>query len=405
MTSRASDRIGLPNEVLGDVERAMAASVAQWAVREVVGRRLELGEDHDHLLAPAMRGLCVDLGLQAAPWPEEIGGLGLVPPSGALARVAAIEQVARADVGLAFLLAASDAFVAAVSSDPSSVERLAPVFCDSDAPVIPALILPTLGAAGEGTPVTSDGRRPQATAREMSSGWQLDGQVMRPVNSGLDADLFGVVCGVEDDLVFFVVPADTAGVVIGDPIRPLGLAASRNALVTFDAVQLPPHARVAGGDAPCRSVRTWLLALSAAACAGGLLATVDILDDWAESRVIKGRGQPFKANSLTASLMGEVASHAQVSRLLTYEMGSALAHQQVEDGAIHTMACSVSRTVQSSAEAAIHVTLELMGSAGYAREWQLERIWRDVKAIGTSLGPDVLAQLQMARHTFGCTAR
>jgi len=383
--------------------------VAQWAERELVGRRLEFGEDYDDLLAPALRGLLLDLGLQAAPWPEELGGLGLVPPSGALARAAAIEQVGRADVGMAFGIAASDAFVAAVAHDPKAVELLAPGFCESEEPVIPALVLPTLGAAEDDVFVTTDGRQPQATARETDGGWQLDGVDMRPVSAGRDAALFGVVCHIEDELGLFVVPADTPGVVVGEPICAVGLAASRNAEVTFDAVQIPAHGRVVVGRDPCVPLCTWLLALSSAACVGGALTAVDILDDWAESRVIKGRGQPFKANSLTASLMGEVASSTQVARMLAFDLVGALARQPIADEggaeAALALALAVNRGVQASAERAIHVTMELMGSAGYAREWQLERIWRDVKAIGTLLGPDVVAQLQVAKHTFGCTAR
>ena len=44
--------------------------------------------------------------------------------------------------------------------------------------------------------------------------------------------------------------------------------------------------------------------------------------------------------------------------------------------------------------------MELMASAGYATEWNLERFWRDVKTVEALLLP-VQARVHMARHYFG----
>ena len=49
--------------------------------------------------------------------------------------------------------------------------------------------------------------------------------------------------------------------------------------------------------------------------------------------------------------------------------------------------------------------MELMGSAGYAREWHLERYWRDVKSVQSCLGGRVLSGMHVARHYFGSTCR
>jgi alkylation response protein AidB-like acyl-CoA dehydrogenase len=45
--------------------------------------------------------------------------------------------------------------------------------------------------------------------------------------------------------------------------------------------------------------------------------------------------------------------------------------------------------------------MELMGSAGYATEWNLERYWRDIKTLHGHLGSEVLDRLEIARHCFG----
>jgi alkylation response protein AidB-like acyl-CoA dehydrogenase len=44
--------------------------------------------------------------------------------------------------------------------------------------------------------------------------------------------------------------------------------------------------------------------------------------------------------------------------------------------------------------------MELMASAGYATEWNLERYWRDVKTIETYVVPETAALTDMARHYF-----
>jgi alkylation response protein AidB-like acyl-CoA dehydrogenase len=49
---------------------------------------------------------------------------------------------------------------------------------------------------------------------------------------------------------------------------------------------------------------------------------------------------------------------------------------------------------------AIDNTMELMASAGYATEWNLERYWRDVKTVETYVIPETVAQTCMARQYF-----
>jgi alkylation response protein AidB-like acyl-CoA dehydrogenase len=46
-------------------------------------------------------------------------------------------------------------------------------------------------------------------------------------------------------------------------------------------------------------------------------------------------------------------------------------------------------------------TMELMGSAGYATEWNLERYWRDIKTLEATVVPETAALVDMARHYFG----
>jgi alkylation response protein AidB-like acyl-CoA dehydrogenase len=61
---------------------------------------------------------------------------------------------------------------------------------------------------------------------------------------------------------------------------------------------------------------------------------------------------------------------------------------------------STMKQVSQLAMEAMHNTMELMASAGYATEWNLERYWRDVKTIKTYVFPETVAQTCMARQYF-----
>jgi alkylation response protein AidB-like acyl-CoA dehydrogenase len=60
----------------------------------------------------------------------------------------------------------------------------------------------------------------------------------------------------------------------------------------------------------------------------------------------------------------------------------------------------IAHHIYASAENTIHRTMELMASAGYAKEWQLERYWRDVKALQCYLGAAELAKHDYARWFY-----
>lgn len=87
------------------------------------------------------------------------------------------------------------------------------------------------------------------TAVPVGGGWRLDG-VKRPVQDGMAAHLAIVVArvanGGADDLALFVVPSDSAGLT-RDPLDQID--ARVPAIYRFDAVEVGPDNRLAGGTA------------------------------------------------------------------------------------------------------------------------------------------------------------
>jgi alkylation response protein AidB-like acyl-CoA dehydrogenase len=67
---------------------------------------------------------------------------------------------------------------------------------------------------------------------------------------------------------------------------------------------------------------------------------------------------------------------------------------------VFVSALMIAHRVIASADSTIYRTMELMASAGYAREWQLERYWRDIKTMQCYLGAAELAKHDFARWFY-----
>lgn len=405
------DPFPYPRNRLQDVDTALASTLEGLLEKEVASRRLELKEDYERLLAPALERLMCEIGLQRIFWPESSGGDGHNETRASYTVVAALEKVGYADTGLAFLAAHSLALQAAVTLEGSGNERLrdelAAAFCGTDKAVIVSFILPVFGEIGDDGALWK-GRRFQVEASLENGVWALNGVSVRPTCSGADAGLFGAWCSVkgEDEPAFILVPGDARGLAREPEFLKTGLAASRNADITLENVKVPVGNCAWRGDAGLLRLLAWFYAGLTATAVGGLLAAHDILREWGDTRVIKGRGQVFKENPLTASLMAECAQDTAVDRLLAYDLAEMLAQPAVYgDGGsegLFAMASMIANGVLRSADLCLHHVMELMASAGYAKEWQLERYWRDIKTLQCYLGGYELSKMTSARWFYGC---
>ncbi len=380
----------------------LAANLSGLVEKQIIGKRLELKEDFDRLLAPSLSRVMVEVGLQKMFWPEKLGGEEHNQPEAAYTITSALEQIGRADVGIGFLAAHSLALQAALAMEDNYLkgpsEAVAPLFCNSDKPLIVSFILPAFSDLA-GAPEWR-GKAIQVRAEKEKGGWTLRGYKARPSCSGRDAGLFGVLCAVDgEEPAFMLVPGDSPGLKREAEFLKTGLAASRNADIFFDGVKVPAAYCAWRGEEGLRRLLSWYYLGLAATAVGALLSSYDIIREWGDNRVIKGTGQVFKENPLTGALMGEIAAEIAVDRLLAYDLAGILAAPDAHGGAgsqkVFTSALMLVHHIYNSAEYAINRAMELMASAGYAKEGQLERYWRDVKTVQCYLG-----SFEMAKHDF-----
>ena len=397
------DRFPIPEPWLPEEGALLAETVARWAQREVVERRHALREDYEKLHVPAWTHLMSEVGLQDLLWPTD----DTEAPFTAVACGAVIEQVGRADTGLAVLLANTWALQHLVPDGikPRLGERGA----------VGALVLPAYGGVRPGESISAEanpagsepsaafhGLTPQVRASERDGGWVLTGRRVRPQAHGAEAAWFGVLAEVGGRPAVFAVPGDARGLSRQSPFRKTGLHSSRNADLDFEDVVVEADLLLARGEAPVRGLLSEYYLGCAAAAQGGLLALHAILDDWCDSRVIKGRGQAFKDNPLVAAVLGEVGGSIATGRLQLFALGQLLDAGEPGAEATFATATAVTRTVLRAAMDALDRSMELMASAGYATEWNLERYWRDTRTLSTYLLLETAGQMDLARHFFGC---
>ncbi len=393
-----NQRFPIPDQWLSDETVMLADSVARWAQREVVAKRSQHREDFEALHGPALGSLMEQVGVQDLLW-----GDPAQEPLSATTLAAVLEQVGRADAGLGVMLANTAALQRQV---PAQVKPHLGEEGDMGALVLPGFaagsqpgVSPEVGSE----PVAGlHGLTPQVRAKAVGDGWSLEGRAVRPQCHGARATYFGLVTELDGEPALFGIPAAAKGLRVGEPFLKTGLGASDNADLDLRGVAVTRDQLLFRGVPRHRELLSWYYLGCAATASGAMLAMHHILDDWCDSRVIKGRGQRFKDNPLVAAVLGDIGGLVGTGRILVYHLARRLETAGGADGADHATALATTRSVLGGAMEGLDRAMELMGSAGYATEWNLERYWRDIKTLSTYLMLETVGPAALAHHYFGC---
>jgi alkylation response protein AidB-like acyl-CoA dehydrogenase len=399
-----------PRQWVDDEARRFAATVRQWAEREIIGKRLDYQKDYDTLFTIMRQKLIADIGFERLVLPEEHGGYGWNTPSSAPGILTVFTELGRADAAIGFSAAVKHAIFSMIAMKPNIDQGL----CGELAPLYFAdtlknfsLILPSTGSIGVETPLFN-GRPICSTLKSDEDGFELNGLGLRPMGSGYDADLFCVVVANKYGRpCLALVPADAKGVKKGSPIKTTGLNGLKNADVDFDQVKIP-RSFVITREGALYELYCWLNLLLGGTSLGAAMNFFEILTDWSEARTIKG-SSIMKENPLCASVLAAVAEEIACARLMSYSLAHIMAQSEGWGGVcsvgVYTFAQMLGGRVQQSSINAINKGMELMGSAGYAKEWHVEKHWRDIKTIQSCLcgvGADVPVKMDIARFFFDC---
>ena len=219
------------------------------------------------------------------------------------------------------------------------------------------------------------------------------------ISHAIHADFFTVMTRTSDDgprgITCFYVPAGLDGLSFGAPERKMGLSASPTSIVNLDGVRVPEEYRI---DTEGAGFGIALAALDAgrlgiAACATGLAqAALDAAITYAKQR--EQFGKPIIDHQGLGFLLADMTTAVESARA-TY----LAAARRRDAGLPYTRQASVAKLVAT--DNAMRVTtdaVQVLGGAGYTRDFPVERYFREAKVMQIFEGTNQIQRLVIARQ-------
>lgn len=401
----------MPEKGMDEETHGVVTLVRRWADKEVIGDRLEYRRNYPSRFDEKRKTLFLAMGLQRLAVPEEHGGFGWHTPGRMRHVLRVLTEIGRADCSTGVLLAMNCALFTVVTrfcdGRNGPTHSLASSYLE-DEMKIASCILTGPGLAGRETPLFK-GRSILARAAAAGESATVSGEDLRPLAAGLAADRFLIVCADSDGSpCLALVPADAPGITRSERIKAAGLDALANADISLDAVTIPKDHLILDQDAVSYLSACLNLMLGGVSLGAGL-NFFEIVSDWSDSRVIKG-GTVLKENPLCASVLADTAEEIACAGFLLHDLAGImpLTDHPGPSGmeAVYTYSAMIGAKAQQGIMRAINRGLELMGSAGYAREWHAEKHWRDVKTIQSIMcgtGAEAPVKMDIARFFYNCS--
>jgi alkylation response protein AidB-like acyl-CoA dehydrogenase len=200
-----------------------------------------------------------------------------------------------------------------------------------------------------------------------------------------------------DGLTLFLVDMDLPGVIREKKLEKLGMHASDTALLAFQDVRVPAHAVLGKEGKGFHHIMWELQGERLVGAAGALSAAERVLEltiEYVKQRRVFGRfAADFQA---VRHKIAEMATKLEAARELTYATARRFA-----DGEYPVREISMAKL--HSARVAFEVAdgcLQLHGGAGYMREYQIERAWRDARLNRIGAGTDEI-MLEVIGRSYG----
>ena len=329
-----------------------------------------------------------ELGLLGMLMPEEYGGAGMDTVS----YVVAMEEIARADPAVAVTMSVTNS----VCCWP--INR----FGSED---LKRRVLPDLASGGAlgGFGLTEPGAGSdvggmRTTARRDGGEWVLDGEKAWITNAG-HAKHYVVVARTDPDagkrgLSAFVVPADAPGFSVGQPEEKMGLRSSRTAQIYFNGCRVPA-ANLLGQEGQGFKIALATLDHSrigiAAQSVGIHQRALELAVQYAKDR--RQFGVPIAKHQAVQFKIAQIATELAAARALTYA-AAALDHTPQAG----RLAAQAKLYASEAANRACQESLQLHGGNGFHEDYEISRLYRDVRVTTIYEGTSEMQRLVIARQ-------
>ncbi|MEM1204923.1 MAG: acyl-CoA dehydrogenase family protein [Acidobacteriota bacterium] len=266
-------------------------------------------------------------------------------------------------------------------------------------------ILPELAAGGAigGFGLTepgsgSDAGAMKTVARRDGDHYVIDGEKAWITNGGV-GKYFVVLARTDPDagakgISAIVVPSDAPGFKVGNAEEKLGLRASNTVTLYFDGCRVPVsnllaeegHGfRIAMGTLDHSRVGV------AAQCLGIHRRALELAVEYAKERV--QFGVPIAKHQAIQFKIAEMATELEAARALTY-------HAATQDGQPHggRLASQAKLYASEAANRACWQALQIHGGNGFCEDYEIARLYRDVRVTTIYEGTSEMQRMVIARH-------
>jgi alkylation response protein AidB-like acyl-CoA dehydrogenase len=252
----------------------------------------------------------------------------------------------------------------------------------------------------------SDAQALTTEARRVDGGFSLKGSKCYITSAGF-ADLYVVFARTATssgglEISSFIVPAATPGLTIGKPEKKMGAELSPIASLFFEDAYIPESALLGELHNGFKVALSGLASgrVTIAACANGLsMAAID-----AATAYIKERKQFGKALAEFQGLqfmLADMYQQLRAAQLLTEHAARELDLVRVSGGEAANVKLSSSVAKCFASDAAMSITtdaVQLLGGAGYIKEYVVERYMRDAKMLQIVEGANQIQRMIIAKE-------
>ncbi len=364
-------------------------------VRRFAEERIRPGveeRDREHRFPSEVVAEMAELGLFGMLVEEDYGGAGADP----LTYVLAVEEIARVCPSTAVTMSVSNSVCCWPISRFGS-ERLKREF-------LPGLAAGKLGGFGLTEPSSgSDAGSLRTRAVREGGEWVLSGEKAWITNAGLAA-CYVVFASTDPGagkrgISAFVVPGDAKGLTVGKPEEKLGLRASRTAPLFFDGCRIPAG-NLLGDEGQGFKIALATLdhsRLGIAAQAVGIhQRALELAVEYARERV--QFGVPIAEHQAVRFKIAQMSTELAAARALT--RAAASVSERAGLGAAERagrMAAEAKVYASEAANRACAESLQIHGGNGFHQDYEISRLYRDVRVTTIYEGTSEMQRLVIAR--------
>jgi len=328
------------------------------------------------------------LGLLGMMVPEAYGGAGL----DALTYCMAVEEISRVCPSLGVTMSVTNSVCCWPIVQYGSEElkrRVLPDLASGEAIGGFCLTEPVSG---------SDASAMRTVARRDGDFWVLDGEKAWITNAG-PGRYFVTLAKTDPEggkrgITAFLVPADAPGFRSGRPEEKLGLRASNTAAVYFDSCRIPATNQLGqigqGFKIALATLDHSRLGI-AAQSVGMHQRALELAIAYAKERV--QFGVPIAEHQAVRFTLARMATELAAARALTWNAASAETKRDAG-----RLAAEAKAYASEAANRACWDALQIHGGNGFCEEYEIARLYRDVRVTTIYEGTSEMQRLVIARH-------